>query len=100
LFAYQIKEFRISKQSSYKLVYERESILVIDYGLYEDSIIERLVEITDKIPQLREIARRTICKVQAELDRKFKGKSQRNFQKVELVWYYDKSATMRYDIKF
>jgi len=42
-------------------------------------MIERLLKITDKILQLREMARRTICKAQAELDRKFEGKSQRNF---------------------
>jgi len=31
------------------------------------------------------MARRIIRKVQAELDRKFEGKPQRNFQKEELV---------------
>ncbi len=31
------------------------------------------------------MARRIICKAQAKLDRKFEGKSQRNFQKGELI---------------
>jgi len=79
LFAYQTKELRISKQSSYKLVYEREPTLIMDYKLHKGSIIERLLKITDKIPQLRERARRIIRKAQVELDRKFEGKLQRNF---------------------
>ena len=79
MFAYQTKELRISKQSSYKLVYEREPTLIMDYKLHKGSIIERLLKITDKIPQLRERARRIIRKAQVELDRKFEGKLQRNF---------------------
>ncbi len=100
LFAYKIKELRISKQLSYKLVYEKEPTLVMDYGLYGGFIIERLLEITEKVPQLREAARRAIRKAQAELDRKFEGKPQRSFQKGELVWYFDKVAAMRHDTKF
>ena len=100
LFAYRTKELRILKQSSYKLVYEKESTLVMDYGPYGGSIIERLLEIMEKIPQLREAARRAIQKAQAELDRKFEGKSQQSFQKGELVWYFDKAVAMRHDTKF
>ncbi len=85
LFAYRTKELRISKQSPYKLVYEKKPTLVMDYGPYRGSIIERLLEITEKVPQLRKVARRVIWKAQVELDRKFEGKSQRSFQKEELV---------------
>src|SRR6266498_559784 len=60
LFAYRTKELRISKQSPYMLVYGREPTLVMDYRKHEDSIIERLLEITEKVPQLREAARRAI----------------------------------------
>ncbi len=94
LFAYRTKELRISKQSPYKLVYGKEPMLVMDYGPYRGFIIERLLEIMEKIPQLREAARRAIQKAQAELDRKFEGKSQQSFQKGELVWYFDKAAVM------
>ncbi len=62
LFAYQTKKLRISKQSLYKLIYERKPSLVMDYGPYKGSIIERLLKITDKVSQLREIVRRTIRK--------------------------------------
>ncbi len=62
LFAYRTKELRISKQSPYKLVYGKEPMLVIDYGPYDSSIIEKLLEIMEKIPQLREAARRAIRK--------------------------------------
>ena len=42
------------------LVYRRESTLVIDYGKHGGSIMERLLEIIEKVPQLREAARRVI----------------------------------------
>ena len=61
-FAYKTKELRISKQLPYMLVYEKEPILVMDYRKHEGSIMERLLEITEKIPQLREAARRAIQK--------------------------------------
>ncbi len=55
------------------LVYGREPTLVMDYGKHGGSIIERLLEITEKVLQLREAARRAIRKSQVELDRKFEG---------------------------
>ena len=62
LFAYRIKELRISKQLPYMLVYGKESILVMDYGKHEGSIMKRLLEITEKVSQIREVARRAIWK--------------------------------------
>ncbi len=67
------------------LVYKRELTLIMDYGKHEDSIIERLLEITKKILQLREAVRRIIWKSQAELDRKFEGMKIQEFQKGDLV---------------
>jgi len=63
-------------------------------------MIERLLKIMDKMSQLRKMTKRSIRKVQAELEKKFEGKSQRNFQKGELVRYYNKLIVMRHDIKF
>src|SRR6266540_202090 len=100
LFAYRTKELRISKQSPYMLVYGKEPTLVMDYGKHGGSIMERLLEIIEKVPQLREAARRAIQKSQAELDKKFEGMKIQEFQKGELVWYFDKPAVMRHDIKF
>ena len=50
LFAYKTKELRISKQSPYMLVYGKEPTLVMDYGKHGGSIMERLLEITKKVP--------------------------------------------------
>ena len=72
----------------------------MDYGKHEGSIMERLLEITEKVPQLREAARRAIRKSQAELDKSFEGMKTQEFQKGELVWYFDKPAAMRHDTKF
>ncbi len=82
------------------LVYGRKPTLVMDYGKDGGSIMKRLLEITEKMPQLREAARRAIQKSQAELDRKFEGIKIQEFQKGDLVWYFDKPAAMRYDTKF
>ncbi len=59
-FAYRTKELRILKQSSYILVYRQESTLIMDYGKYGGFIIERLLEITEKVPQLKKVVRRAI----------------------------------------
>ncbi len=42
------------------LVYGRKPTLVIDYRKHGNSIMERLLEIIEKVPQLREAARRAI----------------------------------------
>ena len=55
------------------LAYGREPTLVMDYRKHGGSIMERLLEITERVSQLREIARRAIRKSQAELDNKFEG---------------------------
>ncbi len=44
------------------LVYGRKPTLVMDYGKHGGSIMERLLEITEKVLQLREAARRAIRK--------------------------------------
>ncbi len=82
------------------LVYERKSILVMDYGRHEGSIMERLLKITEKVLQLRKAAIRVIQKSQAKLDRKFKEIKIQEFKKGDLVQYFDKPAAMQYDIKF
>ncbi len=75
-------------------------MLVMDYGRHRGSIIERLLEITEKVPQLRKAARRAIWKSQAELDKKFERMKTQEFQKGDLVWYFDKPAAMRHNTKF
>ncbi len=78
-FAYRIKKLKISKQSSYMLVYGREPTLVMDHRKHGSSIMKRLLKITEKVPQLREAARRAIWKSQAELNRKFEGMKTQEF---------------------
>ncbi len=100
LFIYRTKELRISKQSPYMLVYGREPTLIMDYEKHGGFIMERLLKITEKVSQLREAARRAIWKSQVELDKKFKGMKTQEFQKEDLVWYFNKSVAIRHDIKF
>ena len=53
------------------LVYGQKLTLVIDYGKHGGSIMKRLLEIIEKVSQIRKAAKRVIWKSQAELDRKF-----------------------------
>ncbi len=55
------------------LVYGQKLTLVINYKKHGGSIMERLLEIIEKVPQLREAVRRVIRRLQVELDRKFEG---------------------------
>jgi transposase InsO family protein len=98
LFAYRTKNLRISNKSPYVLVYGKEPSMVMD-ETKRSSIIERLLEITEKVPQLREAARRAIKLSQEELEKKLQPKIELIFQKGQLVWYYDKAKAMRHDTK-
>ncbi len=62
-------------------------------------LIERLLEIIDKILQLRINARRAIKKAQAKLEETF-NKKEVKFQKGDLVLYFDKALAARHDVKF
>jgi hypothetical protein len=105
LWAYRVKELRITKQTPYKLVYGLEPKLAMDESFYREndsfkgkSIVDRLLEITDKVPQLRIASKRAIEKAQKQIDEKFQGKVTQ-FQKGDLVLYYDKAKAMRHDTK-
>ncbi len=67
------------------LVYGWKLTLVMDYEKHGGSIMERLLKITEKVPQLRKAARRAIRKSQAKLDRKFEEMKIQEFQKGDLV---------------
>ncbi len=49
------------------LIYGWKFTLVINYGKYKSSIIERLLEITEKVSQLREAARKSNIKVISQI---------------------------------
>ena len=62
-------------------------------------LIERLLEIMDKVLQLRTNTRRAIKKAQLKLEETF-NKKEVKFQKEDLVLYFDKALAVRHDIKF
>jgi transposase InsO family protein len=98
LFAYRTKQLRISNKSPYVLAYGKEPTMVMDESRGTNTMVERLMEITDKVPQLRESARRAIQRSQEQLNEKLQGKSL-VFSKGELVWYFDKAKSLRHDTK-
>src|SRR6266498_5223509 len=58
LFSYQTRELRVTGQPPFTLVYGKNPVLAIDSPSKGQELIERLLEITDKVPQLRTNARR------------------------------------------
>ncbi len=62
--------------------------------------MKRLLEITKKVLQLREMIRRVIQKSQIELDRKFEEMKIQVFQKRDLVQYFNKPVTIQHNTKF
>ena len=71
LFAYRIKELRILQTSPYKVVYGKEPLLSMDKPGKARTLLERLIEITDKVPNLREKSRLAIKKAQEKLEKSF-----------------------------
>ena len=72
-------------------MYGKEPILAMD-DAKKISLMNRLLDITDKVPQLRTNARRTIAWAQAKLEETFKEKgNSTQFHKEELVLYFDKA---------
>src|SRR5687768_1601195 len=64
----------------------------------QPDMLQRLLIITDQIPQLREDARRQIEKHQSEIAKKFQSKT-RSFKIGELVLYKDMVGAGRHDTK-
>ena len=80
LFSYQTCELRVTGQPSFTLVYEKNPVLAMDSLSKGQELIERLLEITDKVSQLRTNTRRAIKKAQAKLEETF-NKKEVKFQK-------------------
>src|SRR6266496_850088 len=99
LFLYQTRELRITDQPPFTLVYRKNPVLAMDSPSKGQELIERLLEITDKVPQLQTNARRAIKKVQTKLEEIF-NKKEVKFQKGDLVLYFDKVLAARHDVKF
>src|SRR6266542_4410996 len=87
LFSYQTRKLRITGQLPFTLVYGKNTILAMDNPSKGQELIERLLEITDKVLQLRTNVRRAIKKAQAKLEETF-NKKEVKFQKDDLVLYF------------
>src|SRR6266540_2903758 len=90
LFSYRTRELRVTSQPPFTLVYGKNPVLAMDSPSKGQELIERLLEITDKVPQLRTNAKRAIKKAQAKLEETF-NKKEVKFQKGDLVLYFDKA---------
>src|SRR6266545_4362117 len=99
LFSYRTRELRVTGQPPFTLVYGKNPVLAMDSSSKGQELIERLLEITDKVPQLRTNAKRAIKKAQAKLEETF-NKKEVKFQKGDLVLYFDKALAARHDVKF
>jgi len=101
LWAYRTKELKITRQSPYKLVFGLEPKMaqnLVGLDLQNKSILDRLLAITDKVPQLRQSAKRALKENQLKIKEKF-GEITPKFEKGDLVLYLDKAKIMRHDTK-
>ena len=98
MFTYRVKELKITQTSPYKLVYGKEPKLAMD-KIREDTLVERLIEITNKVPQIREDAQSAIRMAQEKLDNHFGKDKHVRFHKGDLVLYYDKAKAMQHHTK-
>ena len=90
---------RIIKQSLYYLVYGRLPKLPVDEARGYQTLMGRLLQIIDKVPQLRNKTKETICTAQEKLDKSFEEDRQKLFKKGDLVLYFDKAKANRFDAK-
>ena len=99
---------KITGRLPFQLMYGREPTLARDvYGglqrslnvSNQETLVERLLEITDKVLQLRTSARKSIKLIQEKLEEKFREKKETKFQKGDLVLYFDKPKAARHDAK-
>ena len=99
LYAYRTKELAISKTSPYKLVYGMEP-KVIENPEVGIEISERLLEITNRVPQLRASARKAIKEAQDKINLAF-GEKERlpKFKIGDLVLVYDKAKAAQHHRK-
>lgn len=100
LFAYRIKALRISKKSPYQIVYGKDPVLPDDKPQDNQMMIDRLTDLIDKVPQLRQSAKRTIMEAQNKLAEKFRLDTPRKFEIGDLVLYYDKAKSTSHSAKF
>ena len=61
--------------------------------------MDRLIEIVEKVPRLRNDVKETIQEAQKKLEDSFGVQKSTQFAKGELVWYYDKAKAVRHDTK-
>ena len=90
LFAYRVKELKITQTSPYKLVYGKEPKLAMD-KIRKDTLVERLTEIINKVSQIREDAQNAIRRAQEKLDNHFGKYKHVRFHKGDLVLYYTRT---------
>ena len=100
LFAYRIKPLRISKKSPYEIVYGKDPVLPDDRPQDNQMMIDRLTDLIDKVPHLRQSAKKAIIEAQERLAEKFKIDKPKQFEIRDLVLYFDKAKSMSHSTKF
>jgi len=101
LFAYRTKPLKITKQSPFVLAYGLQPTLPYDTPSEIDNqeLIDRLLDIVDKVPSLRQNAHQAITRAQLKLAQSYVVKRPHVFQIGDLIFYYDKAKVMQHHTK-
>src|ERR1044072_8193868 len=101
LFAYRTKPLKITKQSPFVLAYGLQPTLPYDTPSETDNqeLIDRLLNIVDKVPSLRQDTLQAMTRAQTKLAQSYVVKRPHVFQIGDLVLYYDKAKVMQHHTK-
>jgi Integrase core domain. len=100
LFAYRTKKLAISKHTPFELVYGRTPTMISDQPSRDkQTMIDRLMDIIEKVPHLRQSAKKAIRDAQRKLAENYHVKAPKQFYVGEKVLYFDKAKAMQHHTK-
>jgi len=91
LFAYRVRRLRITRRSPYEIVYGINPALQMDKINTNTTLLDRLIDVVNKVPQIRQSAKDALLLNQRKITQAF-GEDYKNlFEVNDLVLMYDKA---------
>lgn len=91
LFAYRVRRLLITRRSPYEIVYGINPALQMDKLGTNTTIIDRLIDVVDKVPQIRQSAKDALLMNQRKIVQAFGHETKNLFEVNDLVLLYDKA---------
>ena len=91
LFVYRVRRLLITRRSPYEIVYGINPALQMDKLGTNTTIIDRLIDVVDKVPQIRQSAKDALLMNQRKIVQAFGHDTKNLFEVNDLVLLYDKA---------